>query len=443
MIPARSAILLGLLGTTGGGDSAAGGDTGGRYGGLVFAGERPTNLLLVSLETVRRGDMGRYSGRDTTPELDRWFERSVVLDHHRSCSNWTYPSFVCIYTGTTAETWGSFPHGVMSYTDDAVFLAEILAARGYSTRMVAAQFVLDPEQNLTQGFDETEANVQWDAAEMSRRTIEAAEAMRGGDRPWFLHVHFFDPHTPYLADSSYRDVEGLIPDVPVDFASPELVDTLPLDWETMDEPTRAAVLNNLQIFYDADLRYMDEQVGLAMDTLERRGVLEDTLVVFITDHGEQFFEHGSFEHDTSLYGEETLATAAFWAEGLSPAAVTEPTSHIDIVPTVLDALGLPPAEDATGYVLGTIPSDRPIYTSSLLDTDRGVTATQSIEIGDDRLIYWWDGRASLYDLAADPGEQVDRYDGDDPTVQALWEVLAPYTEALEASYEGIRPEPVD
>ena len=88
--------------------------------------------------------MGRYSGRDTTPALDAWLEESVVLDNHRSCSNWTYPSFVCVYTGAYGEDLGVYPHGIDTYPDEPETLAEMMNDRGYATRMEAAQFVLDP-----------------------------------------------------------------------------------------------------------------------------------------------------------------------------------------------------------------------------------------------------------------------------------------------------------
>ncbi len=429
----------------GGDDSDPGGDDGGDDTAppaelsppLSFTGARPTNLLLVSIDTLRRDDLGRWAGGDTSPWLDAWLEEAVVLDHHRSCANWTYPAMACALTGNYNADAGYLPTETNRFPDSATTLAEILKDAGYQTRLVASQALLDPEINLTQGYDHIQQGIGWDSDQVAPLALEQATEMLDEGGPWLLHIHLFDPHLPFNAPGSYRVGEEELPEIPYDLASGWTAANLEEEWEVMDEETRADVLLHLQMLYDAELRFLDEQIGLMFDELEGMGALEDTLVVFFSDHGEQYYEHNGFEHGVAVYTEETLALAGIQAPGLEPMVVDAVTSHVDLLPTILDALGREVPEGLSGSKLGDFAVDRPVF--SAMFNDKGYA--QAVEIGDDRLVYLWEGFAQYFDLATDHPEQVDLYDAEDPTVQALWEAMAPMTEAI-STLSGETPRPV-
>jgi hypothetical protein len=144
------------------------------------------------------------------------------------------------------------------------------------------------------------------------------------------------------------------------------------------------------------------------------------MVVFFSDHGEQFDEHGRFQHTWSLYREENAAVAAFWAKNIQPMAWTRPTIHQDLTPTILDALKVAPG-DHTGLVVGTAPDDRALVTFNAMQ-DWGGTMI-AVEKDDQKLMYWWAGGKRYFDLSIDPSEATDLYDPTDPAVLALWDVL--------------------
>ncbi len=150
--------------------------------------------------------------------------------------------------------------------------------------------------------------------------------------------------------------------------------------------------------------------------------------MFWSDHGEQFWEHGGFEHGAGLYAEETLSTVAFWAKNLSPATWSGHTSHPDIVPTIMDAIGvsIPSGADVTGQVIGTSHEARVGYAYH----GRGEDSAVSAELGTSRLFYFWDGHLEFY--VDDPMEVADLYSPTDETVQALWECLKPQAEGMES-----------
>jgi arylsulfatase A-like enzyme len=250
--------------------------------------------------------------------------------------------------------------------------------------------------------------------------VDAAHKIGEGSTPWYLHVHFMDPHGPYGAPDEY------LPDPALDCAEWDLSTQTSLTdfiWNqypnsTPDEQARmmACLLND----YGAEIRYFDDEFARLWAEFESDGLLDDTLVVFYTDHGEQFNEHGRFQHIWSLYAEENAAVAAFWAKNIEPSWCTGSTIHQDIAPTVLDALQLPQGKH-TGIILGEADPDRVMVTFNSFN-GWGETSIAVLQ-GEYKLMYWWAGGKHYFDTAVDPAEQVDLYDTTDPEMMDLWKVL--------------------
>jgi arylsulfatase A-like enzyme len=159
--------------------------------------------------------------------------------------------------------------------------------------------------------------------------------------------------------------------------------------------------------------------------------------VFWTDHGEQFAEHGEFYHGVSLHDQENRSTAFFWARNIVPGDWNGPTSHQDIPPTVLAALGMPANEQHTGFVVGEAPDDRARFLFNYIvgwaQPDVGIVKN------DYKLLYNYDGTKKFYDLDADPEETTDLYSPTDPRVLGLWRELAPRLAALQAQWPHLTP----
>ncbi|MEM6930334.1 MAG: sulfatase-like hydrolase/transferase, partial [Myxococcota bacterium] len=271
---------------------------------LRFDGAPPTRLLVLSLDTTRRDAVGRYGeGPSATPFLDARLGESVVLDNHRSCSNWTGPSMLCATSGVDPVDIGALrPNDARNRLPT---LARVLGEAGYATRLVSANpFFFGPDDAL--GFDrvttlvDDEGRAEGVAAQLRADLDALADAPR-----WYAHAHFFDPHDPYCPPEAYLD--GL-PPIPFDVCTDPATAEYEL-WTDGTAEQRAAYVEHLRFRFRAELRYFDDTLAALWADLDARGDLDDTLVVFFTDHGEQFYERGTLGHSHELFAEETAAVA--------------------------------------------------------------------------------------------------------------------------------------
>lgn len=413
----------------------------------AFYGTPPQNLLIISIDTLRPDHLTRYGdSRALMPFFDGLFEQGVALDAHQSCSNWTYPGSQCAMDGYSALDLGQIPDFTRTPLPDRPTLASTLADAGYTTVLATAKSWLGTDTNACHGFQEV-----IEESDVMARTIYPSgrdallDRIEGSEAPWLLHVHFVEPHTPYSAPDSYvTGLEDLTP-VDVDFTDQVDIRASCEDWDTLSEAEQDNLRSHLTLRYAGELRHFDEQLAGIWAELADLGLLQDTLVVFWSDHGEQFFERGLCTHARDLNREESDAVGLLWASNIVPGAVDIPTSHTDLAPTILEILGIDAPDEMTGTPLSQLDPDRAVH--SYTDGNRGII--QTLVRGDLKLMYHW-GEGSqpsydltmqklLYNLAEDPGEQVNLYDSEDPDVIALWALLMPEVERMDALREGISP----
>lgn len=451
----------------GGGDGGAsdgGGSDGGGDGGTTtpsvepavqFRGDRPRNVLMISVDTTRRDQLGLYSGLDTTPNLDAILGEGLILDNHRSCSNWTAPSMLCAINGRWPLADDFWPTGVFEYTGDYSVpsipsgmptLASLLRERGYATALVTSNTVFS-EWNTARfvtGYQQVETLNWTPAHHVSASGLDLAEGLVAGEQPWFLHLHFIDPHGPYAAPLEWAfELEGLDKAYDFDFDVTDGNDVYSLFayWPWLGAKNEEIARAYLLAVYRAEIRYFDDQLGKLWRLLDTVGALDDTLVVLYSDHGEQFGEHDQFQHGKSLQPEENRVLAGFWAKNIVPGRWTGPTQHQDLAPSILDALALEPSDQHEGTVVGLAPDDRSIFTFSYLV---GYCDPVMAIIKDDvQLIYFWSGKRFMYDLAVDPENTADIWAANDPRAIALWEELEPKVKGVYARWRHLVPTGVD
>jgi len=415
---------------------------------LAFEGPRPRNLLLLSLDTLRRDRVGRYGGGGGTPFLDGLLADGVALDDHRACSNWTLDAMSCALSGRYAWELGFMPSaggdltgegGRSRLPEGVTLLSDWLDQAGYDTALVSANPFLSDAYGMVGGYD-TFTGLLVDGPALVSELLAALEGFPGGGAggaPWMLHLHLIEPHAPWSPPPRYT--AGLDSLAPIDWdpstwgGVAALEEALP----EMSEAERALVLEHIDRRYGGEVAWMDHTLEVLFTALEARGALADTLVAVLSDHGEQLFEHGELQHGRGLYEEETAALAGFWSQGMIPAAWAGPTAHIDLAPTILEALGLEAPVALSGSVAGAADPARPRYAQCLKLGDTHA----SVDVGGDRLIFSWDdGSLERYDRAADPLDLVDLHAPGDPTSQALWrEHLSPYVEAIHCALGGGYP----
>lgn len=403
--------------------------------------EGPYNLVMVSIDTLRRKSVGRYSGTADTPNIDRIAQEGLALDQHLTCSAWTLPGVICALTGRQPQSWGILPRivedqdSIADLPEGTPTLASRLQEVGYQTTLITSNIHLGEDAHTDQGYQHVELYEQG-AAE----TVAGAALNQALVPPFFLHAHFLDPHASYSPPEEWRGALEGRPELPWALDTDEGLQAFSTDAPGLDAATRAEAELQIQLLYAGEVAYMDSVVGTLLAELEARGDLEHTLVVLWSDHGEQFWEHGGRGHNSSLYAEENDGIALFWAPGLvTPQAYPSPSSSLDITPTTLGFLGVPVVDSLEGVPILQA-TDRPIFGTLW---PKGRPPIQSVLLGDTRLIYTWNGNQEFYDRALDPGEQAP-LSPDDPRLAAAWEALLPEVERLQplvSEYTPVDPGP--
>lgn len=272
------------------------------------------NVLLVTLDTTRADRIGCY-GYETaqTPAIDSIAERGLLFENAYCQVPLTLPSHVSLLTGTYPAVNGIRINGGGVVTEATPSLALVLQRRGYRTGAFTSVVVLHNTYGLDQGFDVYDDVYEGATLRSSGRTTSMRLANEtcdraiawlenGDDTPFFMWLHFFDPHLP------------LNPPPPFD--------------EALEDP------------YDGEIAFCDAQIGRVLEWLERAQKLDDTLVIITSDHGEALGDHGEDEHGLFLYSSTTRVPLVMAGPGLpgQPTAVTGAVSLVSLMPTLLDCL---------------------------------------------------------------------------------------------------------
>ena len=376
------------------------------------------NLILISIDTLRADRLGCYGyPRPTSPFLDAEARKGVLFRDASAVSSWTFPSHAAMFTGLYPGRSGA-TELKRPIRPEVPALAEWLAARGYETGAVVSS-TLFKGYGLERGFETLEL-VDPGGPEPSRVTEESIawlKARAGAEEPFFFLIHYLDPHSDYRSlpefEAPFREpYEGK-----ADGTSEQL-------FRHVSGSLRysAADARHLSNLYDAGVRQQDAELEKLFTYLASAGFLAHSVVVLTSDHGEEFLEHGNVMHGLQQYEESVRIPLFFFGPGIPAGlALTEPVSQVDLVPTVLELLGLDAPGDLDGISLVPLwrepAAPRPAR-ALLIEGDRdppGPTASVMIT-GDDLAVRrgnWklhfdpTGGTQRLYDLATDPREEHD------------------------------------
>jgi arylsulfatase A-like enzyme/Flp pilus assembly protein TadD len=394
--------------------------------GRVAAGVDPRalNVLLITLDTTRADRLGAYGFTGVeTPNLDRIAANGVLFTEAMSSAPLTQPAHASIFTGRVPPEHGVRDNGGFILDPAQVTLAEVLRQHGYKTGGFVGAYVLDSRWGLDQGF-ETYAD-DFDLSAYKSISLGGIER-RGGDvadsalkwidsaapGKFFAWVHFYDAHAPYDPPEPYKSRYG----------------------------ARR---------YAGEIAYVDSQVGRLLAALAERRVLDRTLVVVMGDHGESLGEHGEQAHGFFLYQSVLrvpLLIDAPYSAIPHGRRVTSVARSIDIMPTVLDLLGLQTPDSVEGQTLvplmtGASPDlGLEAYAESLYPLHHfGWSDLRVLRAG--RYKFIAAPRPELYDLQTDPDEAHNLYD----QRRSLGDQMAGRLRALERGFtnETRAAEPVD
>ena len=379
------------------------------------------NLLLVTVDTLRADELGCYGAEpSSTPRIDAFAKSAVVFHDAQAPSSWTLPSFTSLMTSLAPTTHGNVLHDSRL---DASYetLAERLLAAGWDTAAVLSHVFLGRPYGLDQGFvhydDERvlELNESHRAISSPSVTDEALAFLRNhasspDRRPWFLWLHYFDPHEEYRAHEGYTVQASESSEASEASETSETSETSGASGAggASDGASEHADARRL---YRGEIAFTDHHVGRVLDELDALGLVDETVVVFTADHGEEFGEHGGTSHAHTLHVELLRLPLLVRAPGTAPGRVRATVRTLDVAPTILELLDLPPSPHHTGESL--VPALRGVE----LEPRRAVAELE--KVARKRMVSLVDGRwklivrrgdeerVELYDRAADPGEQRD------------------------------------
>ncbi len=364
---------------------------------------RAKGVLLISIDTLRRDHVGTYGyARPTTPRLDALARTGLVMDDAVSTSSWTLPAHASLFTSVDPGRNGAVDsrHG---FNHEVPTLPAVLRQAGFATRAVTSHLYVSSVYGLDDGFDHLDFRQDRKATDVANRGLDLIDAY--GDRPFFVFLHFYDPHWHYdPPEGTRRLFEG---------AYAGKVTGLWQDFSRLrPEQVSRADLDHLLALYDGEIRYVDDEIARVLAHLASRGLDRSTLVAVTSDHGEEFLDHGSWEHQKTLYEEVVRIPMMLAGPGVPVRREGTQASLLDLAPTILDWAGVSaPSSFAGRSLLRAAADPREAYG----ETDNATDGTRKLFLraGGSRwksiLSLAPDGRSvqqeEWYDLAADPAEK--------------------------------------
>jgi len=351
----------------------------GWFNPVIYVPQQKTkNVLLISLDTLRADHVGCYGyPRETSPNIDQLAEDSAVFLNTYATSSWTLPSHVSLMTALNCINHQVY-HNDQKINPFILTLADVLREKGYFSGAITGGGFVSGSYGFNKGFDSYhvrgDINVTDQAERIGRASLDWIR--RHKDRNFFLFVHTYQIHSPYDSPSPYND-SFLSEDA--EFKCFDLKKYRFYQENRYNPPHTDAFRQNIIDIYDAGILYTDEVLIKALvDELKALGIYDNTMIILVSDHGEEFYDHKAWAHSHSVYNEiiKVPLIIKFFDLEHAGAKIKKYARLIDVMPTVLDALNID-------------------YPDQYLDGETLLNLMISKNTGDEE-------RISLSELATDP-----------------------------------------
>lgn len=396
--------------------------------------EAPRNLVVVVVDTLRVSRLHLYGAeRETSPALDRLARDSAVFERAYSAAPWTKPSVASLLTGRYPRRHTLVRMG-SKLPETAETLAEHLRADGFATAAVVSHSLIARGYGFDQGFerfaDLSRGYRETSSPEVTEQALAWLDELTSGSAPWFLFVHYFDPHYDYVRHPEI----GFAPAAAGRLQGGEPIGKLLGMNLERDE------IGLLVGVYDEEIRFTDDAIGELLEGLRARGAMSDTVVVVTADHGEEIFDRGWLGHTRTLYDELLRVPLLLHAPGIPPRVVPGPVSLAAVTPTLLELLGSKSGAGAEFDHRSLVPllrgesgdvdpvfaevdfmpvAPRPGQLPRRTRARKRAVIEGSYKLIHDELA----GRFELYQLEADPGERDDLSAREPERVAAMRDLL--------------------
>ncbi|MFW6140316.1 MAG: sulfatase-like hydrolase/transferase [Acidobacteriota bacterium] len=291
--------------------------------GSAFSDPSGYNVLIITIDTLRADHVGVYGYEKVeTPHIDRLGKEGILFSQARCPVPLTLPSHCSLFTGTLPIFHGVRDNGYPT-PSNLTTLAEVFKDQGYQTAAFVGAFPVDSRFGLDKGFEVYDdfygsKNILRDLSFVERKAEAVNESAlewiaQNKSNPFFVWIHYFDPHTPYDPPPPYK-----------------------IQYEGRE--------------YDGEIAYTDKTIGQLLNSLKKQNLMEKTLIILTSDHGEGLGEHNEKTHGIFIYDSTLRVPLIFYNPQILPQhqIIEEPVSLIDIMPTVLDLMEFPEPPDIQG-----------------------------------------------------------------------------------------------
>jgi arylsulfatase A-like enzyme len=379
------------------------------------------HVVLWLVDTLRADHLSCYGyERPTSPRLDALADEGVLFEELHTPSNWTQPSMASLFTGRWPDRFdGGFGSRL---AEEHLTAAEWFSAHGYATAGFTLSVAVGERFGFAQGFgrfEELDAHVderertkrqgrQYDADVLVERAFTWLDDERQGDQPFLLYLHSMDPHLPHEQHPGHPSWTEPY-DGPLDGTTTTTFTAQDEAWPLSDRDRQ-----HMRDLYDGEVAFNDACLGTLVDGLAERGLDDDTLLVVLSDHGEELWDRSFYGHGhDSLHREMTRVPLVLRWPGELPAGRRVPglARGVDLLPTLLELVGLPPVPSADGVSLaaatrgaGEVPPDLQAFSlrGRRHDDPRALRTSDAFVYANPRT-----GEQGLYLLSADPDERQD------------------------------------
>jgi len=413
------------------------------------------NVILISLDTLRADYLSLYNeSMGTSPNLKKIGKNSAVFENALSVTSWTLPAHASIFTGKYPFNHNTTKIDQLLRAEENT-LAEILSSNGYNTAAFVSGSYVNSKYGLSQGFETYKdrldfisiahtfdkfslkkalnpminlfsGKVYTDTGELSYfyRNILGSDLMKTAEEnnemifswleknknnKFFLFLHYFDPHDPYTLGEQFREK----------FTNITKKSYLRLDVDKRYMPVNKTDLEYVKSLYKAEIFYLDAYLGKLFEQLENMELINKSILIITSDHGEEFYDHGNFFHQRTLYEEVLKVPLIIHYPGkIKPSVIAQRVQNMDVFPTILDLLNINKPEDIDALSLmqlikGVDYSRNWTHSALYGIKERGEFTQKSITINNTKLITTGghpEISDSLFDLENDLKEQNNLYE---------------------------------
>lgn len=400
---------------------------------------KSSNIILISIDTLRADHLRSYGyDRDTSPLIEQLAHEGVLFREAIAQSPWTLPSHVSLLTGIYPKH-----HGVKdektAIPDRVNLLAEYFRSHGFATAGFVNSFYLSGRYGFDRGFEEFQYIRETLGADHVIR--EALKYLRNrAPKRFFLFLHFYDVHSDYDPGPNYEKMfngarTGKVPGTTAAL----------LKYRRGEIKITPEDIKYIEGLYDAEIRELSDKLTELFETLKKMKMLDNTLVIITSDHGEEFLDHNGVLHGRTLYDELVRVPLIFWGPGIPKGVIIQQQVQlVDIMPTLLEWCGIEPETRLDGHSLGSLiggrgggSEDRPAFSEADHNNKENdikrMIRLNGYKFYFDRLTE----HKEMYSLASDPKEKVNVYDSANPNAKAMEKRLFEWMERQEVSTQSI------